>query len=221
MLKDFNVNGASLKWVEYRPAGIQEWRKYPWRVKFVFLFNEDGFPSIDTTDEAFIEQLMLIPHRSKFVSELPDMEDPDLNPKDKEHIHLRDPDIMMKIQGPWRPYILQWCLEGLCRYFAEKVTKRPASSKEWLGDITMAQDDVRELVATHWMHTGNQKSYIKQGDVWARYRDHCSINSIANCKRMNQTQFYKHLRRVMKGYREHVRVEGVQFHKVFLGWEEK
>ncbi|KAJ3076305.1 hypothetical protein HK102_005440 [Quaeritorhiza haematococci] len=220
MLKDFN--GASRKMVEYRPAGLKDQVKYPWRGKFVFLFNEDRFPSIDTTDGAFTERLMLIPHRSKFVSELPDMEDPDLDREEKEHIHLRDPDVIMKIQGPWRPYILQWCLEGLRRYFAEKFTKRPASSDEWLADITMAQDGVRELVAMHWIHTGNEKKYVKQCDVWAQYRDHCAVNSIPKEKRMNQTQFYKHLKRVMrKGYRNHVRVDGVQVHNVFLGWEEK
>ncbi|KAJ3064422.1 hypothetical protein HK102_008206, partial [Quaeritorhiza haematococci] len=220
MLKDYN--GTSRKLVEYRPAGDKEWRTYPWRGKFVFLFNEDRFPSIDTTEGAFTERLMLIPHRSKFVSELPDMEDPDLGPEDKEHVYLRDPDVIMKIQGPWRPYILQWCLEGLRRFNAEKFTKRPPSSDEWLADITMAQDDVRELVAMHWVHTGNKNKYVKQGDVWTLYRDQCAINSIPNRKRMTQTKFYKHLKGVMrKGYRDHVRVDGVQVHNVFLGWEER
>ncbi|KAJ3071721.1 hypothetical protein HK102_006387, partial [Quaeritorhiza haematococci] len=213
MLKDYN--GASRKLVKYRPAGEKDERKYPWQGKFVFLFNEDRFPSIDTADGAFIERLMVIPHRSKFVAELPD-----LDPEDREHVHLRNPDVIMKIQGPWRPYVLQWCLQGLQRFYAEEFTKRPASSNQWLSDITMSQD-VKELVKAHLVYTGNPQKYIKQGFVWELYRDHCAVNSIPTGKRMKQAPFFKHLRRIMsKGYRDHFKLEGLLVHNSFWGWEE-
>ncbi|KAJ3060325.1 hypothetical protein HK102_009569, partial [Quaeritorhiza haematococci] len=181
MLKEYN--GGSRKLVKYRPAGEKDEREYPWQ------------GNIDTTDEAFIGRLMIIPHCSKFVAELPD---PDgLEHKDREHVHLRKPDVIMKIQGPWRPYVLQWCLKGLQRFYAEEFTKRPASSNQWLSDITMSQDDVKELVKAHLVYTGNPQKYIKQGFVWELYRDHCGVNSIPTGKRMKQAPFFKHLRRIM------------------------
>ncbi|KAJ3068340.1 hypothetical protein HK102_007200, partial [Quaeritorhiza haematococci] len=218
MLKDYN--GASRKLVEYRPAGDKEWRTYLWRGKFVFLFNEDRFPSIDTAEEAFIERLMVIPHRSKFVAELPDLNDEDLDPEDREHIHLRNPDVMMKIQGPWRPYVLQWCLQGLQRYHAEKFTKRPASSNEWLTDITMAQDGIKELVRTYLVYTRDEKKYIKQKDIWKLYQGHNMDD--AGSKKMLKKVFLKYLRHSVmknKGYHKHKKINGKQIRNAYWGWE--
>jgi hypothetical protein len=62
------TGGASAR-VEDRKIGVGEEFEYVWQAGFLLTFNEGSCPRFDSRDAAFMERMIMVPMRSKFVTE--------------------------------------------------------------------------------------------------------------------------------------------------------
>ncbi|KAJ3144471.1 hypothetical protein HDU86_001803 [Geranomyces michiganensis] len=108
--------------------------------KYVLIFNDKCQPKFGTHDEALLERMLVIPCRAEFLSAE--------KYKDSTHPfkHLADAHIADKF-SLWRPYILEWLLEGYRLYEEKGFNCIPASCKEWKDEVAADVHNLEDFVA--------------------------------------------------------------------------
>ncbi len=114
--------------------------KFIWGTKMLLLFNDNNFPQFDFTDTQLVERLLIVQHRSRFFPEPEEYE---------KHAHEPHTFQAIDIDGKleqWRPYYLEWALEGLKNYWTKRFSTVPAECKVWKAGLVNEQDRVRECL---------------------------------------------------------------------------
>ena len=133
-LKDLHGGGA-------RVTGRQMWTTtstgFPWITKLIMAMNEGNMPSMNCSDEAFVERMLTICHRARFQN--------NVTTSDPPYTFAADPLIKQAFPA-WRPYFLKYCLEGLSRYHAEGFKRLPESCQAFKQQLVASKDVVAEFV---------------------------------------------------------------------------
>jgi phage/plasmid-associated DNA primase len=112
-----------------------------WSAKTCMTFNENNAPRMDITDKAFMDRLVVIPFNSRFY---PTDEEYEIN-KEIPNTFKADIDISRNFPA-WRPYMLDWAMEGLQMYYEEGFQDIPQECQEFLQLLQEEQDTVKEFV---------------------------------------------------------------------------
>ncbi|KAJ3080365.1 hypothetical protein HK102_003110 [Quaeritorhiza haematococci] len=207
------LNGGFEHTERYRMAHASVFVEYKWQAKMVFCFNKNQCPRMDVEDKATTNRLMVIPHRSKF--------DPAHETDDFETLSFMvDHDINSKLRGPWRSYILRWCMEGLERFHQVRFNKLPKGCQEWTAALSDSQDHILVAVDEGFVYTGATTTWVKQLTVWTYYQQYCIQRRLTI---PGQQIFYDKLRERMTGFKlKYGSQQGdkdLREKNVYVGWE--
>lgn len=143
--------------VEGRRLGKATQFKFIWQAGIVMIFNEGDCPKFDCTDNAFMERLVVVPMRSKFVN---DEEDPET------FTFKRDADITDKFDL-WRSALLNFFLKYINKKGLNEV-KIPPSMRKWKEEILNENNELRD-----WLFSFIQKDdsgFISLNELKDKYR---------------------------------------------------
>ncbi|KAJ3160279.1 hypothetical protein HDU88_008002, partial [Geranomyces variabilis] len=125
---------------EFRPAYAKTTDTVYHHTKYVLIFNDKCQPKFGTHDEALLERMLVIPCRAKFLSA------EKYNDSTHPFKHLADAHIADNF-SLWRPYILEWLLEGYRLYEEKGFSCIPASCKEWKDEVAADVHNLEDFVA--------------------------------------------------------------------------
>lgn len=129
--------------------------------KWVLIFNDQCAPKFNTSDAAFIARILVIPCRAKF---LPDKEYAKSN-----HLYKQkaDPHIDTKFQR-WKPYILEWMMEGYQLYEEKGFTDIPVECKNWRSDVTANVHNLSDFVEDNIEFSYNRDDFVSFDSIKSR-----------------------------------------------------
>lgn len=158
-IKDWNGGDARIIGRGAYQAQLHEFR---FITKTILACNQGNFPHFSTEDEALVDRLVTIPHRSRFYREEADIPDEPLSYRADTSIKEKFP--------TWRLYFLRWALKGLQRYHAVKFTQIPESCKSFKKQIVAERDYIADFVLST-VEKGEPKDYVKIGDLYAEFNE--------------------------------------------------
>lgn len=107
--------------------------------KWILIFNDRCQPKFDTSDLAFMKRMLVIIFRTKFLS--PE----EYATSTYEYKQLADPHVGDRFES-WRPYILEWLLEGYRMYEKNGFNNVPSSCKEWKQEVSAAVNNIQDWI---------------------------------------------------------------------------
>ncbi|KAL3159504.1 hypothetical protein ABBQ38_009922 [Trebouxia sp. C0009 RCD-2024] len=210
-LKDWHGSRAR---VSGRQLHSKEMREFEWITKLILAANEGKLPHWSVQDQALVERIATVPHRSRFQHPpLPD--EPYTYPVDT---HIKD-------KFPvWRPYMLRWCLGGRERYQEVGFTHMPPGCLAFKQTIMDEKDVVKEWLDTTVEGSGSD-DFIKVCDLYTKF---CSDNRSFQADRKTKKtpkMFERELHRCLKKEhfkpKHHYKLHGkaCMAGKVFIGYK--
>ncbi|GLC40338.1 hypothetical protein PLESTB_001803800 [Pleodorina starrii] len=200
--------------VEGRKCGAGDWFNFTWQAGFMLIFNEGDAPSFDTTDEAFLGRMVVVPMRSKFVpvsepSPSTTTADATDNPElEEEFTFPMNKDVGARFQE-WLPALADVLMEA---YNPDGLDIIPTSMREWRADIADASNSIAEWLDDIVSITGNKKDVLPIKDVHRRYleyvRNDCATGFEAGrqhrdtASNLTKDQFTQAVRSYMANKRE-------------------
>ena len=156
-VKEFNGGGAT---ITGRGMYSPEIKSFPWITTSILSANENKLPHFNVEDQALIERLVTVPHRSRFVpasSVLP------------EEPYTYRADTSIKDHFPaWRPYFLRWMLEGLRTYRREGFADIPESCQAFKRDLVAEKDVVKEFL-NEAVEPGDEDDFVKMKELYSDF----------------------------------------------------
>ena len=154
MIKDYN--GGSTR-VTGRQAHDSKIKDFPWITKMAMCFNTGSCPAFNVDDEALVERMLTICHRSRFyVEDVPDI----------PYSFKADTNIKNHFVGErWLPYMLRWCLKGLRDYHAKGFRNVPESCKAFKKKLVAEKDYVGDFIR-ETVEAGGPKDYTKVKELY-------------------------------------------------------
>lgn len=147
---------------------------FEWTAKLLFAFNEGKIPRFDHYDHAFVERMLVIPMRSKFV----------LDPQAIDYIDpltntfLAVPSISTEILPKLRAANMRWLLEGLRLYRAEGLDDSvlpAAGMKNFKTALLLLHSPVGDFLHETIKPAEQEDARVELDEVWAIFRsDKCS-----------------------------------------------
>lgn len=179
------------------------------------LFNEGSMPKFDYTDEALVDRMIVVKHRSRFC---PTIEDYNKN-SHLDHTYLADNNIENKIII-WRPYLLKWCLDGLNKYYIHKFKKIPESCILLKKSIVSGQDIVKDFIDRNLIQTNDVKDYVEQVKLYDNFYKSYKEESDKKTA-LGKNKFYQRLKQILgdENFREDTKCNGIRCKKIFLNWK--
>lgn len=151
-IKDWNGGDAKIIGRNLYQAQPHEFR---FITKTVLACNKGNFPHFSVEDQALVERLVTIPHRSRFYRE----------EVAKEPFSYKADTSIKSMFPKWRPYFLRWCLAGLQRYHQVRFTQIPDSCKQFKNDIVAEKDYVTEFLDIT-VAEGSSKDFVHIADLY-------------------------------------------------------
>lgn len=161
ILKKYNGGKVSFEGREAKAVGDSS---FEWSCKMILNANEGSIPAFDWSDGALLDRLLVINHRSKFYADPAEYE---LHKHEENTFPAEDVDHL--IGGEWRPYALQWALEGLARYNDIRLTKLPASCKGFKANLVAQQDTVTPWINDHLTQTDDLDDQVVPAEAYERF----------------------------------------------------
>ncbi len=158
MLK--NLTGGAANVVEGRMFHKGDRFQFVWQAGFMLIFNEGDCPKFDTGDQAFVERMMVVPFRSKFVSK-PEYERLQAQGDMPEFTYPVDPDIVQQFPE-WRSALADVLMEHHDKSVMDII---PRSMCEWKQDITADRNPVASWLERTVVVTGNRDDYLLLKDL--------------------------------------------------------
>ncbi|KND02058.1 uncharacterized protein SPPG_09035 [Spizellomyces punctatus DAOM BR117] len=124
------------------------------------IFNDRCQPKYDTSDTAFVERMLVLPFRSKFLKTEQEVKDSKL-----EYKYLADPFISDKFHV-WQPYILEWLLEGHMKYLQNRFQNIPDSCKDWREEVSAVVDNLEEWLEDNVEEAEDAVLELKDIKAW-------------------------------------------------------
>lgn len=195
--------------------GREETQEFEWITKLILAANEGKVPNFSVQDQALVERIATVPHRSRFQA-------PGL-PLDEEYTFPADVSIKNKFEG-WLPYMLRWALKGLERYYTQGFTNMPQGCLAFKQELLEEKDIVKEWLDLS-VQVGEARDYIKVNDLFQSFT--ADNRDLQRDKKTKKTakMFERELHRCLgtTGFKEkhQYRVEGrkVTLGKVFMGYK--
>lgn len=119
-------------------------------------------PVFNVEDEALVERMLTIPHRSRFYLE---------NVPDIPWSFLANSSIREKFCS-WAPHLLVWLMPGLHEYYAHRFRLVPDSCKSFKKGLVEEQDVVGAFL-DDVVEAGAPKEYVSCKEL---YKEFCSLN---------------------------------------------
>jgi phage/plasmid-associated DNA primase len=152
-----NLAGGEYK-VEGRRLGKSEQFRFCWQAGIIMIFNEGDCPKFDATDNAFMERMVIVPMRSKFV--VSGSEDP------TTFTYSRDSHIGSKFIL-WRSALLKFFIQH-ARSDGLTGMSIPASMNEWKTDICNENNILKDWLFGILKEDNNQ--FVQLSELKDRYR---------------------------------------------------
>jgi hypothetical protein len=151
-----------------RKIGESNEFSFIWQAGIVLSFNEGDCPAFDAADAAFMGRLIVVPMRSKFVSER--AEESDYFTVNDEFTYSLDPS-MCRNYGAWCSSLADILIE---HYKSEEETLRiidsmPAEMRAWRAEIAQESNLVAEWLRANLEVTGNGADHVLCSDLKALY----------------------------------------------------
>ena len=161
------LNGGSAEF-EGRAAYSRQDTNMKWITKMILNCNNRKFPKFDWSDNALLDRLVTIHHRSKFYTQLDEYE----QHKDEPYTFMAE-GCDDKIAGIWRPYIMQWLLEGLQRWHKERFAVIPTICRDWKRELVSQQDTFTPWFEDHLVKSEDKKDYVTLSSLYEHFKEDC------------------------------------------------
>ena len=149
------VAGGPLEYVTGRLFNSGERFSFLWQAGIVMAFNENDCPKFDAADTALLARMLVVPFRSKFVTDPAQV--------DREQLtFLMDAD-MLKRAAAWRSAILDVLRERAT--MLDVLHAPPASMSEWKQELSNGANTLADWLATRVTVTGNRSDFILLGEL--------------------------------------------------------
>lgn len=192
--------------VEGRKVGLGETFNFIWQAGFLIIFNEGDCPKFDAADQAFMERMIVVPMRSKFVAMVGDDDDPYTF------------QVIKDIDAKFPFWLSAFCDILMEHQDTDVFDDVPASMKEWRQDVMEKANPVSEWLLANVEVTGERSDMIVMGELKRAYVSSCvppkfpnadfprlsraflcAMRGVAYCE--NMTKEGRKLRGVMRGVR--------------------
>ncbi len=210
ILKKYNGGRVSFEGREAKAAGDTS---FEWSCKMILNANESCFPAFDWSDMALLERLIVIHHRSKFCTSAEMYE---VHKHEEFTFHAEDVDTL--IAGAWRPYMLQWALEGLARYNKIQLTHIPASCKDFKARLVAQQDTVTPWINEHILQTDDVTDQVVPAEAYEMFNN-MDVAQRNKASRIPATVFTKRLANVMGPLPDRRMIKGVRLSHRWFKWK--
>ncbi|CCV02478.1 Primase [Armadillidium vulgare iridescent virus] len=156
--------------VEGRKFGKVDQFKFIWQAGIIMVFNEGDCPKFDSTDNAFMERMLVCPMRSKFKT----CEKDDLS----SLTFKLDPQIDANFEV-WRSSLLdllaKYCrIDGLCQMTI------PSSMKEWKEEIISGNNELADWIMDNIEETNNSEDVLSLNELKDKYKGIYGPRSISD-----------------------------------------
>lgn len=162
MLKAY-TGGSGIR-VEGRKFGSESRFKFIWQAGFIIIFNEKDMPKFDSSDTAFLNRMIVVPMRSKFVTIDPECYNPEL---DEEYTYPRLPAVSESFHL-WYPALADILLEHYDEQF--NFDSVPKSMRQWKADVADASNVLADWFTDTINITGNKKDVMLIHDCYLVYK---------------------------------------------------
>lgn len=149
-----------------RGVGEKQTIQFTWITKQLLIFNSGCLPSLDFTDAALIDRLIVLQHRSKFCTSSEEFQAERQTP----HTFMADPDMASKMRD-LRPYTLRWFLEGLQRYHDVGFSELPEQCTAWKDALVKTHDTVGAFVSERLQKTDLAVDYVQRSELYREYKE--------------------------------------------------
>ncbi|KAJ3026510.1 hypothetical protein HDV00_011781 [Rhizophlyctis rosea] len=204
-----------------RRVGIQEGEYVKHCAKWVGNFNHKCQPKWDTSNNAFMERLLLILCRAKFFKSQQDLDlflEKHKKEEDRQYrpyCYLADRDLDNKIKL-WRPYILKWMLEGHQMYLTNGFRNIPQSWKDCKIEVEKDVENLEDWVEEKLEKTDDKTKFVNLKDIKIRMPSEMKKNFKGN------THLITALQKYLGTEDFHADTQRDQRHKnVWFGWQFK
>ena len=117
LLKELNGGDATLT---IREAHSAVTREMAWTAKMIICFNQDGLPKLRVDDDAFLNRILYVQHRSRFCKTPEDW----VREEGREHTFAVDAPAVAALT---KPAMLAWMMQGAAAYVQHGFTAIPAT----------------------------------------------------------------------------------------------
>lgn len=156
--------------VEGRRFGKVDQFKFTWQAGIIMVFNEGDCPKFDSTDNAFMERMIVCPMRSKFkICRADDL---------STHTYMMDPNIDSNFEK-WRSSLLDFLI-GYCKLDGLCQMKIPASMKEWKEEIISGNNELGEWIWENVEITNSPDDVVSAAELKDKYKIVYGARSISD-----------------------------------------
>ncbi len=147
MLK--SLSGGADNVIRGRRLGKDERFSFVWQAGIVLIFNEGDCPKFDTGDEAFMERMVVVPFRSKFVAS-------QVGESDDDYTYLMDKTIDKKFND-WLPALADVLMDHADPNALDTL---PPAMREWRQGVVTDVNPIAEWLLQNIEVTGNTDDVI-------------------------------------------------------------
>ncbi|KAI8584973.1 hypothetical protein BDZ88DRAFT_456413 [Geranomyces variabilis] len=119
-------------------------------------------PNMDTSDTAFLDRMLLFPCRAKFYACMKEFEE-----STHEYKHLANAHIDSKFPM-WRPYILEWLIQGYQKYEKYGFTNIPDSCKQWKESVIATVEGIEVFIEDNLIKTEDETDVVTLKELKSR-----------------------------------------------------
>ena len=150
--------------ISVRAANSAVTRAMHWSATIITVFNEGCAPRFKVEDDAFVNRMIVLPHRTLFCK----TDEIWAAHKHEQHTFQADGGKVDRLQ----PHqVLAWFLEGLVQYWGTNQMEfnPPVSCREWAGALVEEQDGLRAWLEEH-VRVGDSTDFIVRKDLESAVR---------------------------------------------------
>ena len=169
-----------------RLCGLPVVKEYPWISKLIMCCNSGNVPHFDVTDTALIQRIYAVPHRARFY---PDRVGYEMAiARGIPYSYLANSSISENY-AKWRPYMLDWCLEGLHRYYRNRFRTLPASFKEFADSVVAERNTAKEYLDEKVERSDEEGAHVVRGDLFKGFEEKNRAQQRDKKTRMDKKKF--------------------------------
>lgn len=211
-LKDVNGGNSTF---EGRMFRSEKTMKFVFGTKQILMFNDNNFPQFDFSDTALIQRILLVQHRSRFYMKEEDYE----QNKSKEYT-FKAIDLDKKLEI-WRPYYLEWALDGLKNYWIKKFDTVPVACTQWRNSLVQEQDTITPFIEDN-VERGDLKDFIKLSDLYLLYQSQNQATEKNKKTCMGSKKFYNKIGEILDTeVFEQKKIDGIKHRSIIVGFKLK
>lgn len=208
LMKKLHGGGAMFEGRQFRS---DKRTQFPWITKMILNCNNRKFPKFDWSDQALLDRLITVYHRSKFYV---DKEQFEKHKHENYTFHATDMDD--NIQGEWRPYMLQWMLQGFRNYRKLRFSVVPKQCKEWKKQLVSQQDTVTPWFEDNLVMTGVETDYVTKRGLYDIFRQLPEEKHKRTA--IGEAAFFEHMISKMGVPEDRKTIGGSKPRNVWIGW---